>query len=538
MRVIRLLIPLLLMLSGCTAEQAADPPDSATSALPDLADAGVETLRTGLAEGSFTSERIVRGYLDRIAALDAAGPRLSAVIEVNPQALDDARLLDDERSQGRLRGPLHGIPVLLKDNIDAIGMANSAGSLALAGHRPQRDADLVQRLRAAGLVVLGKTNLSEWANFRSTRSASGWSARGGQTRNPHVLDRSPCGSSAGSAVAVAAGLAPLAVGTETNGSIICPAAVNGVVGIKPTVGRVSRQGIIPISPSQDTAGPMAATVADAAALLVAMSGTDPEHRASDPANDAANDPADRHPLTALALNPGDSSALRGARIGVMRRAMGFHSGVDDIIEQAIRTLREAGAEIIDPADLPTHGQFGAPSFQVLLYEFRPALEAWLESSGAPVRTLDELIAFNLRESRTELRWFGQELFERAVGMGPLSEEAYLQAHADARRLAGPEGIDATLAAHRLDALLTPAVAPAWPIDPVNGDHFLGAGYGAAAVAGYPSVTVPAGDIEGLPVGIVFMAGAWREPTLIRLAHGFEQAAYVQVKPTFRPTLVE
>jgi amidase len=530
MRALRPIIPLLLMLSGCTAEQSADQPDSATPALPDLADAGVTMIASGLAEGRFTSEQIVQGYLGRIDALDRAGPRLSAVIEVNPDALDDARRLDAERIQGRLRGPLHGIPVLLKDNIDATGMVNSAGSLALAEHRPERDAHLVRRLRAAGAVILGKTNLSEWANFRSTRSASGWSARGGQTRNPHVLDRSPCGSSAGSAVAVAAGLAPLAVGTETNGSVICPSAVNGVVGIKPTVGRISRHGIIPISPSQDTAGPMATTVADAAALLAAMAGSDPA--------DPASAPADQHPLASLTLTAGDSSALRGTRIGVMRRAMGFHSGVDAIIERAIRTLRGAGAEIIDPADLPTHGQFGAPSFQVLLYEFRPALEAWLEASAAPVRTLDALIAFNTREAGTELRWFGQELFERAAGMGPLSEEAYRQAHADARRLAGPEGIDAALAEHRLDALLTPAVAPAWPIDPVNGDHFLGAGYGAAAVAGYPSITVPAGDIEGLPVGIVFMAGAWSEPALIRIAHGFEQAAEVRLRPSFRPTLVE
>lgn len=524
---------LALLLAACSrpgepAREGAEPATSATTALPDLAEVRLDTLQAGLRDGTISSRALVQGYLDRISAIDDAGPRLGAVIEINPDALIEADRLDAELADGRPRGPLHGIPVLLKDNIDATPMVNSAGSLALAEHRPATDAHLVARLRAAGLVILGKTNLSEWANFRSTRSASGWSGRGGQTRNPHVLDRSPCGSSSGSAVAVAAGLAPLAIGTETNGSIICPAAVNGVVGIKPTVGRVSRDGIIPISPSQDTAGPMAQTVADAAALLAVMSGSD--------AADAATAEADRHGFDPMATL--DPDALKGARIGVMRKATKFHSGVDAIIERTIATLRQAGAEIVDPADLASHGKFSAPSFQVLLFEFQPALNDYLAASGAPARTLTGLIEFNTANADREMRWFGQELFERAAAMAPLTDQAYLEARESAQRLAGPEGIDATLAEHRLDALLTTAVAPAWPVDPVNGDHFLGAGYSAAAVSGYPSITVPAGNIEGLPVNVVFMGAAWSEPRLIALANAFEQASQARIAPTFRPTLVE
>lgn len=515
---------LTLLLAACAREAA---PPSATTPAFALDDVSVAELQAAMRNGDLSARQLTARYLERIAALDDDGPQLNAVIEINPDALADAERLDAERAAGHVRGPLHGIPVLLKDNIDATGMANSAGSLALAEHRPAQDAHLVARLREAGAVILGKTNLSEWANFRSTRSVSGWSGRGGQTRNPYVLDRNPCGSSAGSGVAVAAGLAPLAVGTETNGSIICPSAVNGVVGIKPTLGLVSRHGIIPISPSQDTAGPMAQRVADAAALLGALAGADPR----DPATEAAE--AHLAPDYTAFL---DADALRGARIGVMRKAMGFHGEVDRVMEASIAALRAAGAEIVDPADLPTHGQFGKHAFEVLLYEFRPALERYLAESGAPLRTLEALIAFNTAHAERELRWFGQELFEMAAKKGPLTDAAYLEARDSARRLAGPEGIDAVMDAHRLDALLTTAVSPAWPIDPVNGDHFLGAGYSAAAVAGYPSVTVPAGEVHGLPVGVVFMGRAWSEPRLIALAYAFEQATQARRPPRWHPTL--
>ncbi len=540
-----LLSSLLLLASACTPAPAPEaqssaptgaamsPPDpSQTLALPpDPAADGLTTLRQRLADRQTSSRAVVEAYLARIAALDDAGPQLNAVIDLAPDALAQADRLDAERSAGHLRGPLHGIPVLIKDNIDATPMVTTAGSLALADHHPSQDAHLITRLRAAGLIILGKTNLSEWANFRSTRSSSGWSARGGQTRNPHVLDRSPCGSSSGSAAAVAAGLAPLAVGTETNGSIICPAAVNGIVGLKPTVGRVSRHGIVPIAPSQDTAGPMARTVADAALLLAAMSGSDP--------HDPSSTDADAHDLpdfSNLASSPDAARPLTGLRIGVMRKAMGFHSRVDHLMEQAIAHLAQGGAEIIDPADLPSHGQFNAPAFQVLLHEFRPALEDYLRRTDAPLRTLDQLIAFNQQHADTELRWFGQELFEQAAALGSDSHIATLEARASARRLAGPEGIDAALSTHRLDALLTTAVSPAWTIDPINGDRFLGAGYGAAAVAGYPSITVPAGAIDGLPVGIVFMSTAWKEPELIAIAHAYERLSQARIDPLFRPSL--
>jgi amidase len=518
---------LLLVTAACGGRSPAPvAPASALDAL-ELDDVRVDVLQAGMARGDFTARQLTERYLARIAELDDDGPRLNAVIEVNPEALRDADRLDAERASGEVRGPLHGVPVLIKDNIDVVGMANSAGSLALADHRPPADAHLVGRLRAAGLIVLGKANLSEWANFRSTRSSSGWSARGGQTRNPFVLDRSPCGSSAGSGVAVAAGLAPLAVGTETDGSIICPAAVNGVVGVKPTVGLVSRHGIIPISPSQDTAGPMAQSVADAARLLTAMAGAD--------ARDDATAVGAGHvaPDYAAFLDPG---ALAGARIGLVRQSMGYHNGVDAVMEAAVAALRAAGAVVVDPVEIPTWGRFSAPEFEVLLSEFGPALADYLRTSGAPHRDLQALMAFNEAEAERQMPWFGQELFAQAAAKPGLDDPAYQRARDLARRLAGPEGIDAALAAHRLDALLTTAVSPAWAIDLVNGDHFLGAGYSAAAVAGYPSITVPAGDVHGLPVGVVFLGPAWSEGRLIALAHAFEQAHSRRLRPSFRPTV--
>ncbi|MCK7593191.1 amidase [Pseudomarimonas salicorniae] len=525
---------LSVTLGGCTPDTPSASGD-ASEAQPAVAatvdslvaeDRSVAELQARMTSGDTSAVSLTRHYLERIAAVDDAGPRLNAVISLNPAAIEEATERDRERSAGNVRGPLHGIPVLLKDNIDARGMVTSAGSLALADHRPPQDAFLVSRLREAGAVILGKTNLSEWANFRSTESSSGWSGLGGQTRNPYVLDRSPCGSSSGSGVAVAAGLAPLAVGTETDGSIICPAAVNGIVGIKPTLGLVSRGGIVPISPSQDTAGPMASSVADAATLLQALVAADGEDPAAEP---------DRAEVDYLAALRAD--ALQGARIGVMRKAMGYHPEVDRVMEAAIIALREAGAEVVDPADLPTHGEFGKHEFEVLLYEFRPALEAYLARSKAPVGTLEALIGFNREHAARSMPWFGQELFEQSAAKGPLSEPAYVEAREVARRLAGTEGIDAALAAHQVDALLTSAVSPAWSIDFANGDHFRGAGYSAAAVAGYPSITVPAGSVHGLPIGVVFMGRAHDEARLIGYAHAFEQRTRARRPPSFRPSLL-
>ena len=520
-----------LLLVACESRQPAAPATAPAAQTADWSslsaeDRPVAALQAAMSAGETSSQALVQAYLQRIASIDDDGPRLNAVIALNTAALEEAAARDAERAAGQLRGPLHGIPVLLKDNIDAAGMPTTAGSLALAAHVPPDDAFLVARLREAGAVILGKTNLSEWANFRSNESSSGWSSAGSQTRNPYVLDRTPCGSSSGSGVAVAAGLAPLAVGTETDGSIICPAAVNGLVGIKPTLGLISRDGIVPIAPSQDTAGPMATSVADAAALLQALVAADAE----DPAADASRAAVDY--LAAL-----DPDALRGARIGVMRKATTFHPAVSRVIDAAIGTLREAGAEVVDPADLPTHGQWGQPEFEVLLYEFRPALEEYLARSAAPIGSLDAVMAYNREHAARAMPWFGQELFEQAAAKGPLTEQAYLDAREAAKRLAGPEGIDAALATYQVDALLTSATSPAWSIDYVNGDHFRGAGYSAAAVAGYPSITVPAGDAHGLPIGVVFLGRAYDEARLIGYAHAFEQRAGARRSPRFLPSLL-
>jgi amidase len=503
----------------------------------------VARLQEAMTGGRHTAVSVAEAYLARIEAVDRPGdgrPGLRSVIEINPDAVAEARRLDAERRAGRVRGPLHGIPVLLKDNVDtADRMQTTAGSLALAGApAPRRDARLAERLRASGAVLLGKTNLSEWANFRSTRSSSGWSARGGQTRNPYALDRTPCGSSSGSAAAVAANLAALAVGTETNGSIVCPSGSCGVVGVKPTLGLVSRAGVIPIAHSQDTAGPMARTVRDAALLLgvLASGGADPR----DPETAAAQGAAAADFTRAL-----DAGALRGARIGVARNFFGFHEGVDRVMDEALRALRDAGAVIVDPAPITTAKQFGAHSFEVLLYEFKADLDRYLaerlggraapNGMGEPTpRTLAELIAFNERHRDREMPYFGQELFVRAQAKGPLTDAAYRRALADGRRLAGPEGIDAALAAGRLDALVAPTNGPAWTIDVVAGDHYGGGYAGASAVAGYPHVTVPAGTVHGLPVGLSFFGARFRDARLLGYAFAFEQATRVRRAPTFRP----
>jgi len=528
------LAPLVFCLLPASPVAMATPPAPAASApaqsaAPALAfeESTIVELQTRMRAGALDSATLTRTYLQRIAAIDRAGPALHSVIELNPDALREAEARDAERAAGRARGALHGIPVLVKDNIDATPMANSAGSLALAEHRPRADAPLVAQLRAAGAVILGKTNLSEWANFRSTRSTSGWSARGGQTRNPYALDRSPCGSSSGTGSAIAANLAAAGIGTETDGSIICPSAVNGLVGLKPTVGLVSRSGIIPISATQDTAGPMTHTVADAAALLQAIAAPDPR----DAATLAPDRPASADYLAAL--KPG---ALRGARIGVLRSATGYQPQLDAAFERALQALRDAGADVRD-AKIATAGQWGEAEFEVLLYEFKHGLNRYLQDSGAPVASLEALIAFNTAHADREMPWFGQELFEQAQAKGPLTDTVYLDARAKALRLARSEGIDATLRDGGFDALVAPATSPAWPIDPINGDHFTGAGYGVAAVAGTPSLTVPMGDVAGLPVGLVFMGPAWSEARLIGLGYDFEQKTKHRRAPEFLPTVV-
>jgi amidase len=482
----------------------------------------VSAAQSAMTDGACTSRDLTQGYLDRIASLDDAGPTLNAVIEVNPRALEDAAALDRERAAGHVRGPLHGIPVLLKDNIDAVGLVNSAGSFALADHLPATDAFLVARLRDAGAVILGKTNLSEWANFRSTRSTSGWSSRGGQTKNPYALDRSPCGSSAGTAAAIAASLATVGVGTETDGSIICPASMNGLVGLKPTVGLVSRTGIIPISISQDTAGPMGRTVTDVAIMLNVMAAADP----ADPAGGASKDRRSIDYTASLR-----ATALAGKRFGVLRQAMGYHPGVDDLMTQAIDAMRAQGAEVID-IQVPTYNAWNDHEMTVLLYEFKDGLNRYLQRAGARVASLEALIAWNREHADEVMPHFGQELLELAQSTGPLTDAAYFQARDEAKRLAGQDGLLAALETNRLDAVIAPSTSPAWKTDPILGDHFVGAGYAMAAVAGTPSVTVPMGDVSGLPVGLTWMARAYTEADLIGFAYAFEQATAKRRAPRY------
>ncbi|HVZ48352.1 MAG TPA: amidase [Gemmatimonadaceae bacterium] len=501
------------------------------AAQPDpLFERSVADLGADLRSGALTSRRLVQRYVTRIAAMDKSGPAVNAVIELNPDALAIADRMDAELKAGRPRGPLHGIPVLVKDNIDSADrMRTTAGSLALAGSTPPRDAYIVERLRAAGAVLLGKTNLSEWANYRSTRSSSGWSGRGGQTRNPYVLDRNPCGSSSGTAAAIAADFATVGIGTETDGSIICPSGICGLVGVKPTVGLWSRAGIIPISASQDTAGPMARSVADAAALLGALAGVDPR----DPATrDAA------HGAQADYTKFLDAGGLKGARIGVARNLAGFHPDVDRRFDDAIAAMRAAGAVIVDPANLTTAGRFGDAETTVLDYEFKAGVTAYLAALGAaaPARTLADLIAFNAREAAREMPFFGQEIFVRAQKAATLADRRYRDARALCVKLARTEGIDATMTRHHLDAIVLPSNAPAWVTDHVNGDHVTGGDTSFAAVAGYPSVTVPMGLVSELPVGLSFVGRAWTEGPLLRLAYAFERATRLRRPPRFLPSV--
>ncbi|HBK47367.1 MAG TPA: amidase [Xanthomonadaceae bacterium] len=540
MRPTALLSLIVIALSGCQDQGARDTAAAASgtaredaAAMPPerepflYAEADIADLQARMTRGELDSTALVRAYLERIARIDRAGPTLNAIIELNPDALKEAARLDAERRAGKIRGPLHGIPLLLKDNIGATPMANSAGSLALAGFRPARDAFLVRRLRAAGALILGKTNLSEWANFRSPHSSSGWSARGGQTRNPYVLDRNPCGSSSGTGAAISANLAVAGIGTETDGSIVCPAAVNGLVGLKPTVGLVSRDGIIPISFSQDTAGPMTRSVADAALLLSAMAGRDP----ADPATAAKPGLALYDYAARLRAD-----ALRGARIGLLRTALtDAHPDIAAAMASAVQVLRQAGATVIETR-IATDGQWDAAEQQLLLYEFKAGLERYLAAQQAPIRSLRELIEFNRDHAGREMPHFGQELFEQAQAKGGLGEAGYIEARTAARRLAGPEGIDAALAADRLDALIVPTTGPAWITDPVAGDDFPGAGYGAAAVAGYPSLSVPMGSSNGLPLGLLFMGTAWSEPRLLELGYAYEQRTRARQPPLFLKSL--
>jgi amidase len=490
----------------------------------------ITELQQGMQSGKYTSRSLVEKYTDRINDIDKRGPRLNSVIELNPEAETIAAALDKERKDRGPRGPLHGIPILLKDNIDTGDrMLTTAGSLALVGSRPSHDAFVARKLRDAGAVILGKTNLSEWANFRSNRSSSGWSGRGGQTKNPYALDRNPCGSSSGSGVAAAANLCAAAVGTETDGSVVCPSSVNSLVGIKPTVGLISRSGIIPISHSQDTAGPMARTVADAAVLLGAMTGED----AGDAITKTSRGKAYTD-YTKFLIKDG----LRGMRLGVARKHFGFNERVDKLMTECLDEMKKLGATLVDPADIPTTGKFDESETEVLLYEFKEDLNAYLKGRGADaqVHSLKELIDFNEKNRDREMSYFGQELFIKAEAKGPLTSRKYIQALKQNHLLTRSQGIDLVMKTNRLDALIAPTSGPAWPTDWINGDHFTGGYSSASAVAGYPHITVPAGYVLGMPVGISFFGGAYSEPTLIKIAYAFEQATMARKSPKFLPTL--
>jgi amidase len=490
----------------------------------------VGELQDGMTSGRFTAHSITEKYLARIDAIDKHGPAINSVIEVNPDALSIAKGLDKERKQKHLRGPLHGIPILIKDNIDTSDrMMTTAGSLAMVGSKPPKDSTVVQKLREAGAVILGKTNLSEWANIRSNQSTSGWSGRGGQTKNPYVLDRNPCGSSSGSGAGVSANLCAIAIGTETDGSIVCPASANGVVGLKPTVGLWSRTGIIPISHSQDTPGPICRTVRDAAILLGALTGVDDGDSATSESRGKSY--AD---YTQFLVADG----LRGARIGVVRGTFGFNAAVDALMGTALEVLKAQGAVLVDPADIETRGKFDESESTVFMYELKADLNAYLARLGprAPVHSLQEIIEFNENHREQEMPYFGQELFLKSQLKGPLTSQEYLDALKKNHQLARTEGIDAVMDKHKLDALVGPTGGPAWLTDLVVGDHFSGGSSSFAAVAGYPNINVPAGEVFGSPVGISFFGRAWSEPVLIRIAYAYEQASKLRKAPQFLPTL--
>jgi amidase len=519
------------------AAARADSPAAAGNALPDapevkpfeLDEITISELQEGMKSGRFTARSLVGKYSARIAEIDKGGPAVNSVIEMNPDAPAIADALDQERKTKGPRGPLHGIPVLIKDNIaTADKMMTTAGSLALVGAKAPKDSFLAQKLRAAGAVILGKTNLSEWANIRSNHSTSGWSGRGGLTKNPYALDRNPCGSSSGTGAGISANLAAAGIGTETDGSIVCPSSSNGLAGIKPTVGLISRSGIIPISHSQDGAGPMCRTVKDAAILLGALTGVD--------SDDAATVASTGKSQTDYAQYC-DPNGLKGARIGVARKYFGFSEAVDALMEQSLDAMKKMGATLVDPADIPTLGKFGDSEFTVLLYELKADLNAYLArlNGNVQVKTLKDVIEFNERHHDQELRYFGQDVFIKAEAKGPLTEKEYLDAVAKNHQLARVEGIDALMDKHQLDAIVAPTGGPAWLTDLINGDHVAGGSSNAAAVAGYPNINVTAGYLSGLPVGISFFGRAWSEPTLIKLAYSFEQATKARQAPRFLAT---
>jgi amidase len=496
----------------------------------ELDETTLDDLQKGLKKGKYSSVSLVKQYLSRIEEIDHHGPGLNSIIEVNPDALAIAAFLDRERKEIGPRSPLHGIPVLIKDNIDTHDrLTTTAGSLALEGSIAPRDSFVAQRLREAGAVILAKTNLSEWANFRGSKSTSGWSGRGGQTHNPYFLDRNPSGSSSGSAVAVSASLCPVAVGTETDGSIVSPSSYNGIVGIKPTVGLVSRSGIIPISHTQDTAGPMARTVRDAAILLGALEGADPR----DPRTMVDDRRASKDYTQFL-----EKDGLKGARLGVPRKLFGSNKAQEKLINALLDEMKKAGATIVDPAEIPSDGKFGSNEYQIMLYEFKAGLNAYLASLGpkAPVRSLQEIIEFNEKHRDKELPWFGQESMIAAEAKGPLTEKAYLDALATCRRLSREGGIDAVMDQHKLDALVAPTTGPAHVTDYIYGDRGSGGSTWPAAVSGYPSITVPAALLHGLPIGLSFFGRAWSEPKLLRIAYAFEQITQARKRPAFLPSV--
>jgi amidase len=511
------------MCAGLALAQAAQP------AFP-FAEATIDDLQARMGAGALTSRELTAAYLDRIAQIDQAGPKLNAIIELNPDALAIAEKLDAERKAGKVRGPLHGIPVLIKDNLDtADRMQTTAGSLALVGQKPPRDAHVASRLREAGAVVLGKTNLSEWANYRGNNSSSGWSGRGGQTRNPYALDRSPSGSSSGSGSAVAANLCVVAIGTETNGSIVSPASSCGIVGFKPTVGLVSRAGIIPIAASQDTAGPMTRTVRDAALVLAAIAGADARDEAT------AKIPAGLTGELAAALK---ANALRGARLGVVRGPFGLHARMEGILNSLVEVLRAAGAEVVDPVAMPSLAKFGSNTGTVLSFEFKDGLNRYLAEPGrvTPMKTLADLIAFNDAHRAEELVRFGQEIFVTAQARGSLADPAYLEARDTCLKLTRTEGIDAAMDGEKLDALVMLTRGAATPIDPLHGEGGSGGSSTLAAVAGYPSVTVPAAQVFGLPVGLSFVGRAWSDAKVLALAADFEARTKARREPKFLATI--
>ena len=498
----------------------------------------IAELQSKFNQNLLTSVELVQAYIDRINSIDRAGPSLNAILEINPDALKDAEKLDQERKEKGPRGNLHGIPILLKDNIlTADSMYTTGGSLALKDFHAPKDAFLVTRLRQAGAIILGKANLSEWANFRSTHSSSGWSSCGGQTHNPYILDRTPCGSSAGSGVAVAANLCTVAVGTETDGSILCPSHINSIVGIKPTIGLVSQSGIIPISHSQDTAGPMARTVTDAAILLNFMVGVDPDcdSTSSNPANITSRQPPSPPLNYRKFLDP---QGLHGTRIGVVRSLGGYHADVDRLFTQAIKHMEGAGAVIFDPVDLGIPPEIEDMEFQLLLYEFKADLNRFFSQhvKSLPVHSLEDLITFNSDHAEKIMPYFGQEIFQMAQEKGDLTSEEYLSAIAKCRSATRENGIDKVLSEYQIEALVAPTANAACPIDLINGDHFIGSSTAPAAIAGYPSLTVPMGYIHGLPVGISFFGGAYQEGSLIKLAFAYEQLSSVRVPPQYLPTL--